>query len=91
MRATKLRQKWLIFPTTLARDQSKPVLQLTLALSELAEKRYVQDRLRAEIMETLGRIRARGDSDFTVNDFDSMPYLLAVGKVCLGQTSVGES
>ena len=33
-------------------------------------------------METLGRIRARGGSDFTVNDFDSMPYLLAVGKVC---------
>ena len=34
-------------------------------------------------METLGRIRARGDSDFTVGDIDSMPYLLAVGKVCL--------
>ena len=33
-------------------------------------------------METLGRIRARGDGDFTVNDFDSMSYLLAVGKVC---------
>ena len=32
-------------------------------------------------METLGRIKTRGDSDFTVNDFDSMPYLLAVGKV----------
>ena len=25
----------------------------------------------------------RGDSDFTVDDFDSMPYLLAMGKVCL--------
>ena len=34
-------------------------------------------------METLEKIRARGDSDFSVNDFDSMPYLLAVGKVCL--------
>jgi hypothetical protein len=33
-------------------------------------------------MERLGRIRARGESDFTVSDFDSMPYLLAVGKVC---------
>ena len=33
-------------------------------------------------METLERIRARGDNDFTVNDFDSMPYLIAVGKVC---------
>ena len=35
-------------------------------------------------METLDRVRSRGDSDFTVNDFDSMPYLIAVGKVCQG-------
>jgi len=34
-------------------------------------------------VETLEKIRARGDSDLTVDDFDSMPYLLAVGKVCL--------
>lgn len=34
-------------------------------------------------METLRTIRARGDSEFSVNDFDSMPYLLAVVKVCL--------
>jgi hypothetical protein len=33
-------------------------------------------------METLGEIRARGDSDFTAKDFDSMPYLIAMGKVC---------
>lgn len=33
-------------------------------------------------METLGRVRARGDTDFAVSDFDSMPYLLAFGKVC---------
>ena len=32
-------------------------------------------------MDTLRKIRARGDNDFTVDDFDSMPYLLAVGKV----------
>jgi hypothetical protein len=32
-------------------------------------------------METWSHIRARGDSDFTADDFDSMPYLLAVGKV----------
>jgi hypothetical protein len=32
-------------------------------------------------MDTLGGIKTRGDDDFTVNDFDSMPYLLAVGKV----------
>lgn len=52
------------------------------ALLELAGKRHVQEKLRAEIVDTLGRIRSRGDSDFTANDFDSMPYLVAVGKVC---------
>jgi len=56
---------------------------LTFGLWELAKKPHVQEKLRAEIMETLEKIRARGDSDFSVNDFDSMPYLLAVGKVCL--------
>jgi len=34
-------------------------------------------------METLEKARARGDSDLSLNDFDSMPYLVAVGKVCL--------
>ena len=33
-------------------------------------------------MDTLGRIRTRCDSDFTVDDFDSIPYLLTVEKVC---------
>ena len=32
-------------------------------------------------MDTLGRIRTRCDSDFTVDDFDSIPCLLAVEKV----------
>ena len=53
-----------------------------MLLWELAKNRLVQERLRTEIMDTLGRIRTRGDSDFTVDDFDSMPYLLAVEKVC---------
>ncbi|KAF9778983.1 cytochrome P450 [Thelephora terrestris] len=56
---------------------------LTFGLWELANNRHVQARLRAEITETLGRIRARGEIDFTANDFDSMPYLLAVGKEIL--------
>jgi len=56
---------------------------LAFCLWELAKKRDVQERLRVEITETLEKIRARGDSDFDVNDFDSMPYLVAVGKVCL--------
>lgn len=63
---------------------SKPGSQLTAVVWELANNRHAQESLRAEIMETLERIKARGDNDFTVNDFDSMPYLLAVGKVCQG-------
>jgi len=55
---------------------------VTFALWELAKKPHVQERLRAEIMETLKKARAKGDSDIGVNDFDSMPYLIAVGKVC---------
>ena len=54
------------------------------ALWELAKRRHVQERLRTEIVETLEKIKARGDKDFSVNDFDSMPYLLAFGKVCVG-------
>jgi len=56
---------------------------LAFALWELAKNPRVQQRLRAEIVGTLEKIRARGDSDFSVNDFDSMPYLLAVVKEIL--------
>jgi len=56
---------------------------LTFALWEFAKNPRIQERLRAEIVETLERIRARGDGDFGVEDFGSMPYLVAVGKVCL--------
>ena len=34
-------------------------------------------------MQMLGKIEARGDSNFTVDDFDSMLYLVAVVKVGL--------
>jgi len=56
---------------------------LTFGLWELAKKPQIQHRLREEITETLEKVRARGDSDFNANDFDSMPYLLAVGKEIL--------
>jgi hypothetical protein len=78
------RQKRSALSKISARSPSELVLQLALVLWELAKQHHVQERLRAEIMETLGRIRARGDSDFAVDDFDSMPYLLAVEKVCPG-------
>jgi len=34
-----------------------------------------------EINETLEKVKARGDTDFTAKDFDNMPYLVAVTKV----------
>lgn len=56
---------------------------LTFTLWELAKNRHVQEKLREEIVETLEQIRTRGDDEFTADDFDSMPYLLAVGKEIL--------
>jgi len=57
-------------------------LQLAFALWELAKHPDRQEKLRAEINETLVKVRARGDTDFTTNDFENMPYLVAVTKVC---------
>lgn len=48
---------------------------------ELARHPQVQSRLRAEIRSTEQEINARGDSDFTAADLESMPYLSAVLKV----------
>jgi len=55
--------------------------QLTFGLWELANHRDYQEQLRAEINETLMGVKARGDVDFTANDFESMPYLVAFTKV----------
>jgi hypothetical protein len=54
---------------------------LTFALWELAKNRDAQDELRAEVIEAWGKVKERGDSEFVANDFDSMPYLVAVVKV----------
>ena len=53
---------------------------MTYALWELAKNRDVQDKLRAEVIEAWEKVKARGD-EFVADDFDSMPYLVAVGKV----------
>ena len=50
-------------------------------LYELAKHPEVQARLREEIIETRMKIQARGETEFTTNDLDSMPYLIAVMKV----------
>ena len=60
---------------------SSQILQLTFALWELAKHRDFQEKLRVEINETLAKVKARGDVDFTANDFESMPYLVAFTKV----------
>jgi len=56
---------------------------LTFGLWELAKHRDAQEKLRAEINETLAKVKARGDVDFMPKDFENMPYLVAITKECL--------
>ena len=56
------------------------ILQLAFAFWELAKHRDLQEKLRAEINDTLAEVRARG-ADFTATDFERMPYLVAITKV----------
>jgi len=57
--------------------------QIAWGLYELAKHPEVQARLREEIIETRMKIQARGETEFTTNDLDTMPYLVAVMKVWL--------
>ncbi|KAK0505318.1 cytochrome P450 [Armillaria luteobubalina] len=54
---------------------------LSWTFLELAKHREVQDRLRAEIRKKEKVVFDRGDTEFSVQDLDSMPYLTAVLKV----------
>lgn len=54
---------------------------LSWTLYELATHPDIQTRLRSEIVNTQGRVRARGDKFFTLTDFDDMPLTTAVIKV----------
>ncbi|KAG0708534.1 cytochrome P450 [Suillus ampliporus] len=56
---------------------------VSFALLELARHPEIQSRLRAEIWETEAAVHARGDVDFTIADFDAMPYTTAVMKEVL--------
>ncbi|KAG2347348.1 cytochrome P450 [Suillus weaverae] len=53
------------------------------ALLELARQPKIQSRLRAEIWETEAAMHARGDVNFTIADFEAMPYTTAVMKEVL--------
>ncbi|KAF9010659.1 cytochrome P450 [Cyathus striatus] len=61
---------------------------ISWTLLELSRQPDIQKKLRAEINETLRAISARGNSEFTASDFDSMPYLNAVLKESLRYFSV---
>ena len=56
---------------------------MTFALWELAKNPQFQERLRTEINGTFKRVKARGDDDFTANDFETMPCLVALTKETL--------
>ena len=53
---------------------------MAFGLWELAKHRDYQEKLRAEINETLAKVKERGDSEFTADDFESMPHLVAFTK-----------
>src|SRR5688572_22884152 len=55
---------------------------LAWTLLEVARHVDVQTRLRKEVIAKSREVLARGDSGFTTSDFDSLPYLSAVIKVC---------
>ena len=54
---------------------------LTWALWELSKIPEFQEKMRAEIAIVRGKITERGDSDFTVEDLESMQYVNAALKV----------
>ncbi|OSC97587.1 cytochrome P450 [Trametes coccinea BRFM310] len=69
--------------TILLAGQETTSNTLSWALMELAKQPHIQSRLRAEIHAMERKIRERGDADFTVADFEAMPYLQAVLKEIL--------
>ncbi|KIK40787.1 hypothetical protein CY34DRAFT_763985 [Suillus luteus UH-Slu-Lm8-n1] len=56
---------------------------ISWGLLELARQPKIQSRLRTEIWETEAAVHARGDIDFTIADFEAMPYTTAVMKEIL--------
>ncbi|KAI0669528.1 cytochrome P450 [Trametes maxima] len=69
--------------TILLAGQETTSNTLSWALMELARQPLIQQRLRGEIHAMEHTIRERGDADFTVADFEAMPYLQAVLKEIL--------
>ena len=64
---------------------------ISWTLLEFAKRPEIQHRLRAEIRQMEAKIRARGDHEFTADDMESMPYLVAITKVSVLASSVSLS
>ncbi|KAI0365076.1 cytochrome P450 [Pilatotrama ljubarskyi] len=83
--ATRLSHQEIVsqMRTILLAGQETTSNTLSWAFMELAKQPHIQSRLRKEIHAMERTIRERGDADFTVADFEAMPYLQAVLKEIL--------
>lgn len=54
---------------------------ITWFLWELAKNPHFQEELRKEVLAIRHQMTARGDTELTIDDLDSMPYLQAGMKV----------
>jgi len=82
---TKLRDDELIpqMRSILLAGHETTANSVTWTLYELARRPEVQNRMRAEILETQAQIHARGDIEFSITDLDGMAYTIAVMKEAL--------
>ncbi|KAI0351948.1 cytochrome P450 [Trametes cingulata] len=83
--ATRLSHQEIVsqMRTILLAGQETTSNTLSWAFMELAKQPHIQTRLRKEVHAMERTIRERGDADFTVADFEAMPYLQAVLKEIL--------
>ena len=54
---------------------------LSWALWEIAKLPEYQDKMRAEVASVRGKLAERGDTDFTMEDLESLEFLHAAIKV----------
>jgi cytochrome P450 len=65
-----------------------PSAAMSWLFYELAKRMEVQDRLRGEILQKRQEKNEAGEVEWTWRDFEEMPYLTAVLKVCHGPESM---
>lgn len=70
-----------MFTLTLAGHETTSTT-LTFLLYELARNPEYQTRMREEVQQARARVRARGDTNFTMEDLDSMTLCMNAIKVC---------